>query len=184
MRCFISIELPENVQNAIFNSFNQLRKSKTCVGNFVPRKNIHLSLRFFSNLSIEQLQKIKIILSRIDFRKFTIETGDVGFFPNSDYPKVLWVGLVSNELSELRERIDIELRKEGFEDDKFDFVSYVTVARLKSVPDKEKFFEKVEEIIPNKMFFIAESFSLVQSNLTKKGSTYKILEDYGMRIRG
>jgi len=183
MRCFVSIEFPENIRAGIFHAFENLKKSGTCSGNFVEKENLHLTLTFLGEISEEEVEKAKKVLGEIDFRKFPLKTNEVGFFPDENYVKVIWVGIESEEVFSLRETIEESLRKEGFKIKELDFVSHLTVARIKSVKHKNKFLEEIKKIKLDEEFFIAEDFSLMKSILKKTGPEYKTLESFGMRIR-
>jgi 2'-5' RNA ligase len=184
MRCFVSIEIPEHIRSEIFHVFDKLKNSGVCSGNFVEKMNLHLTLTFLGELDEEKLESVKNVLSKIDFRKFPVETGDIGFFPNKEFVKVLWVEIVSNEISSLRDEIESKLKKEGFEFKNIDFVPHLTVARIKSIKDKKNFHSIVDEFHLPKMFFVAEDFVLMKTILKKNSIEYKFIEKYGMRIRG
>ena len=183
MRCFVSMKLPDNVRAHIFHSFEKLRNSKICFGNFVRKDNLHLTLKFLGDLSEDQIVQIKKVLEGIEFRQFPVETGRVGFFPNEKYVKVMWVELVGNDFPDLKREIDGKLSALGFNEKEKDFTSHITVARVKSIKDKDAFFEKVREVHPKKMFFIADNFTLMKSLLKKKGPEHKVLESFQMRMR-
>ncbi len=183
MRCFVSIELPDNVKADIFHYFEKINNPEICSGNFVEKDNLHLTLRFFGDISEEKIEEIKKALSKIEIQKFPVETGKIGFFPNEDFVKVMWVELVSDHFSELKKEIDSVLGKIGFGSDETEFVPHLTVARIKGIKDKEKFFWHTENPPLKKLFFIAEEFSLVKSILKKTGPEYKLIENFGMRRR-
>ena len=183
MRCFISIELPDNVKSQIFHAFEKLEHSKVCQGNFVKRDNLHLTLKFLDKVPSEKVELIKEELKKIDFRQFPVETGEVGFFPSEKFIKVLWIRLVSPDFEDLKKQIDNSLIKLGFNEKEREFSSHVTIARINKIRDKESFFDKVKELAPKKMFFIANEFSLIKSVLKKNGPEYKILKNYPMRLR-
>ncbi len=183
MRCFVSIEFPEHVRSEIFHCFEKVKESGFCSGNFVGKDNLHLTLTFLGELDEDRLEIAKKVLAKIDFRKFPIETGGVGFFPSEDYIKTMWVEVVSPEIISLREEIERSLRKEGFEFKDMEFVPHLTVARIKSIRDKDRFKDVLGEIRLPKLFFIAEDFALMKSHLMKSGPEYKVLDRFGMRIR-
>lgn len=183
MRCFVSIEFPEHVRTEIFHSFEKLKNSGCSSGSFVSRDNLHLTLSFLGEITGEQVKKAEGILSKIDFRKFPIETGDVGFFPDRDYVKVIWVEIISKEIAPLRNEIQRALSDAGFSFKEMDFIPHLTVARINSVKDKKLFMNIVEQHKPKKMLFIAEDFALMKSNLKKTGPDYKIIKKFGMRRR-
>ncbi len=183
MRCFISIELPENVRSQIFHSFEKLKNSKLGFGNFVDKNNLHLTLKFLGDLSEDKIELVKKALSEVEFRQFSVETGELGFFPNEKFIKILWLDLISPEFEFLKKSIDDKLQKLGFNEKEKDFVAHLTLTRIKKIDNKEAFLEKVQEIAPKKMFFVANQFSLMKSILKKNGPEYKILAEFPMRMR-
>lgn len=184
MRTFIALEFPENVRAEIFHAFEGLKKSGSCYGNFVEKENLHMTLSFLGEISEEKSEAIKKILSEIDFQKFPIEIGKVGFFPNEHHIKVIWLEVVSSEIANLKKEIEMQLSKEGFSFTDSEFIPHLTVARIKGIKAKSKFFEEIEKIKVPKIFFIAEDFAFMKSILKGKSPEYKVIEKYGMRIRG
>ncbi len=184
MRAFVSIELPENIRSNIFKSFRGLKKSGFLFGNFTRKENLHLTLKFLGNLSKHQIEKVEKALSSINFRKFPVETGEVGFFPDEKKPRILWIKLVANDIEELKSILEEKLEEAGIPKDERDFSSHVTIARIKKIKNRAGFFQKLKEVTPSKMFFIAEQFSLVKSVLTPKGPRYSVLRDFNLLYRG
>lgn len=183
MKCFVSIELPENVKSQIFHAFEKLENSKVCYGKFVKKDNLHLTLKFLRDVSADKLDKLKAELKKIEFRQFPVETGEVGFFPNDKFIKIIWLALNASDFSFLKKEIDEVLSKLGFNENEKEFSSHITLARINKIKDKKLFFEKVKELAPKKMFFIVDQFSLLKSVLKKEGPEYKILETIPMRLR-
>lgn len=183
MRCFVSIEFPEHIRSEIFHLFDKLKNSSSCSGNFVEKESLHLTLTFLGEIDEERLETAKKALSKIDFRRFPVETGNIGFFPNKEFVKVLWVDILSDKISSLREEIENVLKKEGFDFKNLDFVPHLTVARIKNIRNKKLFHQILDDFRLPKMLFIAEDFAIMKSVLKKSGPEYKIVEKYGMRIR-
>lgn len=183
MRCFISIELPENVKAHIFHSFEKLKNSKLCQGNFTKKNNLQLTLKFFSKLSEDQIKQIKKVLEKIDFRQFPIETGKIGFFPNEKFVKSIWIELIASDFQFLKEELDRELSKIGFKEEEKKFIPRITVAKIRGMKNKQAFLDKVQEVSPKKMFFIADQIFFIKSILKKRGPEPKILSSFPMRRR-
>lgn len=184
MRCFISIEFPEHVRSKIFHAFEDLNKSGYCSGSFVGKDNLHLTLSFLGDISEEKAERVRNLLKKINFRKFSIETGDIGFFPSESHINTIWVSVISKEISVLKKEIEKILEGEGISLDERDFIPHLTVARIKNIKDKQNFLDYVSGLKLQKMLFVAEDFALMKSILKKDGPEYKIIERYGMRIRG
>lgn len=184
MRCFIAIEFPEHVRAEIFHAFEDLNKSGYCSGSFTGKENLHLTLCFLGDISEEDSEKVKTALKKINFQKFSVETGEIGFFPSESHINTLWVGVNSNKLAILKKEIEEVLSEEGISADKKDFIPHLTVARMKNIKDRKKFLDYVSGIKLQKMLFVAEDFAFMKSVLKDKVPEYKIIERYGMRIRG
>lgn len=146
MRAFISIEIPEQIRKEISKEFEKLEKSGFIAGNFVNKKDIHLTLKFLGDISEELADKIKKSLLELDFAKFDVQTGEIGFFPSDKYVRVIWVGLIADELKKLRDEIDKKLREIGVNSDEKEFSSHITVARVKQIKEKDSFLKKIKEL--------------------------------------
>jgi 2'-5' RNA ligase len=73
-----------------------------------------------------------------DARPFEIGFKGSGAFPNLNYIKVLWVGLVNSDpLSGISRFLDDEMATLGFKRDGRDFSPHVTIGRLKGSQGKE-----------------------------------------------
>lgn len=181
MRTFISIELPERIRKEIFKEFEKLRGSGFVSGNFVKKENLHLTLKFLGELSEEEISKIKEKLLEVEFSKLNLCTGEIGFFPSENYVRVLWVDLISEKTKYLKDILEEKLLEIGINKDSRPFSSHLTVVRIKTVKDKEKFLEKLKELKVKKLNFEIDKISLVKSELTKKGPVYKILEEFTLK---
>ena len=178
MRAFISIELPERIRKEIFKEFEKMKNSGLVSGNFVKKENLHLTLKFFGNISEEEIEKIKSKISELSFSKFELFTDGVGVFPSEKYVKILWTKLISNKLKFIKDIIEEKLFEIGINKETREFSSHVTVARVKNVTDRTKFLEKVKTMQIKKMSFEVEKISLLKSELTRNGPIYKVLEEF------
>lgn len=176
MRAFISVELPEDIKEILFNIQKEL--SKDCVkAKWVAKKNLHLTLKFFPEISEKKLEKIKEVLSGIKFEPFEVVLEGIGFFPSKSYIRVLWVGLQNPEkLINLQGDIELKLNKIYPKDERFSV--HLTLGRIKFIKDREKFLELVKSIkVPQHKFKI-DKLTLMKSTLTKDGPKYSVIEKY------
>jgi len=181
MRVFVSIELPEEVKREVLKSSELLEKSGLVSGNFVIKDNYHLTLKFLGNLDEDKVNEIEERLSEIDFPSFAASTGEIGFFPSEKYVKVIWVGLNSDKILELKKIIDDKLNGIGVQLDGKDFSSHVTLARIKGVKNRDEFLKKLKEIKMKSMEFKVNKISLIKSELMKSGPVYKILKEFKLK---
>ena len=178
MRCFIAIELPEHLKSKIFHKAETLEKEGLFNGKITEKENLHLTLKFFGDVTEEEIQEIKGKLSKLDFRKMNVKLGKTGFFDDENHIRILWVELISHGIEPLRKKISESTLK--FKEDT-DFNSHITFARIKKVLAKNKLLENLKKIIFHEPEFEVSEFVLMKSELLKSGPRYKILEKFGLK---
>lgn len=174
MRTFIAIELPEEIKSEIFHNFEKLEETGL-VGRFTEKNQIHLTLKFIGDISEEKIEEIKEKLSGINSKKFNAKLGEVGFFPDKDHIKVVWIGLISEEISKLHKLIDENLNELGIQKEDKEFTSHITIARVEKIKNKSLFMEKLKSIHVKKLEFSVKDFSFMKSEFKGKGHIYKTL---------
>lgn len=176
MRAFIAIPLPKEVKDNLNDIQKQIGSDLAKI-NWVAKKNLHLTLKFFSYISEGEVKKVIGILKSIKIKPFEVELGEMGYFPDADYVRVMWISLEpAKDVFNLQGEIDSKL-SELFERDKM-FKVHLTLGRVKFVKNKEKFLKKLKEIKVPKLKFKIKGFELIQSILTKDGPKYKVLEKF------
>ena len=172
MRCFISINFPDAFKE-------EIKKIQNILPDFIKNKtnpeNLHLTLKFLGEISNEKFKLISEKLKEINFKRFFLNSGEIGLFDNND-KGVVWISLKNSE--ELQKKIDDSL-KEIFPTEKR-FMSHLTIARTKEIKDKKEFLEFLKTIKLNSFKFEVKEFYLMESKLTTQGSIYKIVEKYAL----
>ena len=67
---------------------------------------------------------------------------------------------------------------DGLFDKEFRFMGHITIARVKKVNNKDKFFEFLKKIKAKEVEFNVTSFKLMKSELFPKGPEYKVIEEF------
>lgn len=175
MRCFLAIELSEEAKAEI----TRIQKLIPEQGiKFVEKENLHLTLKFFGEIDDYKVSKINKTLKEFKFEKINCELGSVGFFPSSNYIRVVWIALEpAGKLKEMQEKIEDLLAEQSFKEEKR-FESHVTLARVKFIKNKEEFIKKIKEAKVKEIEFQVDSFSLRKSTLTKKGPIYETIKEF------
>ena len=204
MRCFIAIDLPEDIKNFIGHLID-LNYSIEGV-NLVKKSNLHITLKFLGEVNSDILSSITESISNLanNFSPFILKISYPGVFPDKINPRVIWIGLeFSEELKELTLKIDEEMHKRGFEREQREFKAHITVARVKNPRNGRYVFEKIlksfkeknlstnllkndtlsdfSNIVFEKAFipqFKVKEFVLMKSILTPKGSIYEVLKKF------
>ncbi|HPD81476.1 MAG TPA: RNA 2',3'-cyclic phosphodiesterase [Candidatus Pacearchaeota archaeon] len=170
MRVFISIKLPTKILMKVKEIQEKLPEF---TGKKTEIKNLHLTLKFFGEISFEKMEEIKEKLKEINFEKFEARIGKIGFF---DKPKSGIVWLEINNCTLLQKEVD-KILKDTFDEEKR-FMGHLTIARVKKIKDKKIFFDKLNQINSPHIFFIVDRFYLMQSKLKKEGPEYLALNEY------
>lgn len=170
MRAFIAIKLPTKILMKIKNIQENLPSFS---GKKTELKNLHLTLKFLGEISSESIEEVKLKLRKINFNKFESEIKEVGLFDN---PKkgIVWLGITNCE--SIQKEIDRSLG--GVYKKENRFMGHLTIARTRDILDKKNFNEILKKIKIPEMFFITDKFYLMESNLRKEGSEYKVIEEY------
>ena len=170
MRCFISIDIPEEIKFGIKKIQDELPEF---FGKKTEQENLHLTLKFLGEIKEDKINKVKEKLKEIKFNKFEAEIDSMGVF-SEKFVKIIWLHL--SNCDELQNEIDNKL-KDLFDKEKR-FMSHLTIARVKSLKNKEDFLKQVKKMEIPKMKFIINNFKLKKSTLTEKGPIYETLESF------
>ena len=174
IRCFIAIEIPEEIKNKIEPVTKEIAKLKGIKA--VSLDNMHITVKFLGYITEEKLKRVKEKLRKVQFPSFSIEVEGIGVFPNEKQPRVLWIDCQSEELHKLAHEIN-EVLAEEFPSE--EFTAHLTIARIKEKPDKEKIQEFLNKYKEEKYgTFVCKEFELKKSILEKQGPVYTTLEKY------
>jgi len=174
MRLFIAIDF-----NELKGEFTELQnKIDISLAMLKPVSTFHLTLKFLGKVSIENAEKVKKKLKNIKFKHFSLTLDKIGVFPSENYIRVIWVGTKDNEdIIKLQEKIELELKEFSFKKD-FKFHPHITLARVKSVNNKEEFNKKLKDLRIEEKTIEVNNFKLVKSTLTPKGPVYEDLKEF------
>jgi 2'-5' RNA ligase len=182
IRCFLAIEIDPNLKISINNIINEFKKTNANIKYVVP-ENMHLTLKFFGNVSEDMLPKLENVINNVlkNFTEFKLKIEGLGTFPNSNNIKVIWVGIDDNsDLKLLKEKLDVEFTKLGFKKER-DYKSHLTIGRMKNSKNKKAVQNTLKE---NNEVFIGEllvnKIFLKKSTLTPKGSIYEDIHIFSL----
>ncbi len=133
-RSFIAVDIPAGVQEALGQVEDKLRERLPDTPiRWVEPEKIHLTLKFLGDVSRENLDMVKKILSSEVAKRQAMEIGigGMGAFPKMRHPRVVWVGVEApEELHALRRGIEDGVARLGYEYDKYDFTPHLTLGRV------------------------------------------------------
>lgn len=183
MRCFIAIELSQEIKQALGQIEEELQKKIRGV-KWVKPDNIHLTLKFLGNIEKETVEDIKKILDEVSSgaQPFKIRLSAAGAFPSPSRPRVIWVGIDEGktESTELADRIDEEVEYLGIEKESRAFHPHLTLARLKFLKEKDAVKNAFASLKVPQAEMSATKITLFQSTLTGEGPIYTAIHTVGL----
>jgi len=109
---------------------------------------------------------------------FQLKVKNLGVFPNLRRVQVVWVGINGevDKLSQLQQRIELNLVPLGFASESRPFVPHLTLARLReraSPDERQKFGQLITDTKLEAVYTIkVDSINLMRSQLTREGAIY------------
>ncbi|MCS7095386.1 MAG: RNA 2',3'-cyclic phosphodiesterase [Thaumarchaeota archaeon] len=174
IRCFVAVDVfaPE-ITRAIASIGRELVESGLLAKQVDP-ESFHVTLQFLGEQPKEVVERLKVELSGIRFRPFTVRLSGLGYFPGGGRINVVWVGVQdpSGEMRNLQRAVVERTSKLGLKPDK-EFSPHITILRVKGVRNKPKVLEVVER--HSKIEFgevVVDRFKLKRSDLRQEGPRY------------
>jgi len=169
MRVFIGIRIKpdERIKKIL------LRLKKEEGIKVVEEENTHINLKFLGEISEKQAVEIENVLKEIKTKPFNVTLRSIGFFPNEEFIRVIFIKVESKELMRINKFIEDRLYEKGFMRERKKFAPHLTLARVKKKMSKRLINELKEEEL-NSIFKIKE-INLIKSTLTKEKPVYKTI---------
>jgi len=184
IRLFVALNIPQSIKEEI------IRLRNTIISNSLDYKwetpdKLHLTIKFIGEVEENLVEKIQDELTFInEYKEFNCTFTKFGFFYSGKEPKILWLGLnINEEIFSLVERLNEGLVKFGIEKEKKRFKPHLTLMRVRKNLDKN-FINSFENCKLPYTEFLADSISLIKSELLSGGSKYKEIKKYKLHTMG
>jgi RNA 2',3'-cyclic 3'-phosphodiesterase len=179
LRTFIAIKiLPEKFLSEVIQELKSKLNNEPV--KWVADENLHLTMKFLGDTTVQQVHEIKNILHDIaaSHFSFTINLRGVSYFKSKGIPRVLFINAEDEgELSSLAQEIDAGLANIGFLKESRPFKAHFTLARIKLLKNRKIFYETAEKF--QDTFFQSDDVKEIifyQSHLIPSGPEYRILD--------
>ncbi|MEW6571635.1 MAG: RNA 2',3'-cyclic phosphodiesterase [Nitrospirota bacterium] len=180
IRCFIAIEITEEIKNDLGQLIDILMKFDADVKWVVP-ENLHITLKFLGNTPPALVPRIRESLERLltSYKPFYIRICGTGVFPSKKKPRVIWVGVMNlDSLNKLKKDMEESMALLGYQKEDREFNPHLTLGRVRSprgilniLGELDRFKEKDFGTI------YVESIKLMRSELRHGGAQYSCLYD-------
>ena len=183
IRAFLALDPPEEILREIGRIQDRLRKLIHGDLRWVRPEGIHLTLKFFGDISENAVVNISAVAGQAAAAvgPFELAIGGTGVFPDPSRPRVVWLGM-NGEVARLvtfQQGLERALWEIGFPPEERPFRPHLTLGRIKSPKGLTGLAEALEkEKTVTAGMFTASGLSLFQSDLTPRGAVYTRLAGY------
>ncbi|WP_138007925.1 RNA 2',3'-cyclic phosphodiesterase [Halalkalirubrum salinum] len=179
MRCFVAIDLPETLADAIGDAQERFRDAAGL--RFVDPSQAHITLKFLGDVDPDQtaaiMNAIETAVAAAGVGPFRCTLGGFGAFPSPEYITVVWAGVHegAERVSALQEPIERELVAVGFDPEQHEFTPHVTLARMDDARGKDRVQRELAADASIGGFEVSE-VRLKESVLGEDGPTYRTID--------
>lgn len=132
-RTFVALLLDETVRDNVAAEIERLRPLSRAVA-WVPRQNLHLTLRFLGEQPESALEEVRGALTEAAARStpFDLNLHGLGAFPGLERPRILWIGVAEGgaEARALQDRLDGALERRGHPREARPWHAHLTIGRV------------------------------------------------------
>lgn len=174
MRLFVGVDLPWELRERLADLCSSLPGAR-----FVPRENLHLTLRFIGEVTPNRAEEIDLALGALRGKRFPLSVTGIGTHDKAGRPVALWVGVERNAaLEHLQSKIETALQRAGQPAEKRRFLPHITLARLDIAAEaKLGFYVQTHNLFRAGPFAIGH-ITLFSSLLGKEASVYAAEVEY------
>ncbi len=155
---------------------------KFCSISWARPEQIHVTLKFFGDTPGSRIPDIETAVKRAlsGYQPFTIQLKNVRMFGSRYKPQVIWIGMEDGGiLKKMFYSVRENLEKAGFVGDRQNFVPHLTMGRIKTIDNLQKF----QSVLADFADYEAETltvkeFALYESILRPEGALHILLKKF------
>ena len=174
MRLFTAIDIPPEIAEGLVRRQNGLPGAR-----WRPAETLHVTLKFFGDITPTAAEDLDIELSGIVQAPFELELSGVGLFGEGQDIHAVWAGVAASEsLSVLAARCAAAARRAGLKTEQRAYRPHVTLAYLKRAdPGRVAGWIQEHNLLRSPPFRVT-GFGLYSSWPTGEGSRYELERYY------
>lgn len=180
-RLFIALRLPTQILDVLADLQTDLKKAlPPQTLKWTKPESIHLTLKFLGDVPKDQIDNLPLALDELVLgqRAFKLGIEGLGCFPDTQHPRVLWVGIggEAKMLKQLQKRVERSIAPLGYPAEKRAFTPHLTLARAHRRAYRDDLAEVGQYVQEADIGWLAEwqvkSVSLMRSQLNPHGAIY------------
>lgn len=184
IRSFIALNLTADIHRQLDEIIQSLKQQTTIV-RWVPSQNIHLTLKFLGDVSLANIETLQRVLAGEAARHapFTFTVSGFGAFPNTRWPRVLWVGVQAPAaLTAAQHGIEAETQRLGYTGEERPFSPHLTLGRVSNNASPQEARRLSDALTQVKIGELGQvmvkSIVLYRSDLNSGGAAYTPLASF------
>ena len=135
IRAFIAIDIPADIKSKIIELSKGLNSSGIKP---VGPEQLHITLFFLGYVDAEQIASVKLALSKMQVRSFSVDLNGIGTFDPRN-PRIVFINIAkgSEELKKIYADLSGDISALRIRMDERAFAPHITIARLKRSAGEE-----------------------------------------------
>jgi RNA 2',3'-cyclic 3'-phosphodiesterase len=189
VRLFIAILVPEEVKAEIKATQSAMREvARHASIRWTSREQFHLTLKFLGDVQRDIVPALTVALQSAcaAYRRLELSATGVGFFPDANRPRVLWIGVTdsSNQLTELQRAVESTTSKFVAEQQRQEhFHGHITLARIKEA--RRGFTQALAKLAAEHSATVFGTWQVAQvilfrSELSPEGAKHTVLANFAL----
>ena len=177
MRCFIAIEAPSDIREALGRVQGKLRPAGADV-KWADPDGIHLTVKFLGDVEDTDVPKVCDVMSAcaLAARPLDLEVAGLGTFPPRGAPRVVWAGVRGDvePLAKLVMGLEQAVADAvGIAPERRPYHAHLTLGRVRSTRGAARLVEAIASAGAVELgSFAADELVLFMSELTREGAVY------------
>ncbi len=174
IRLFAAIAIPEEIGQGLAQRQQGLPGAK-----WRPLASLHLTLRFFGELSEDRADDLDVELTRVRGQPFALALSGAGAFASGSDVRAVWAGVrESGDLTQLAGRCERAARRLGLPAEKRPYRPHVTLAYLAGAdPARVASWVQGHNLLASPAFQVS-AFGVYSSWRTSDGAHYRLECNY------
>ena len=181
-RLFIAVAIPPEVRSVLTTLQEDMRdKTPDKAIRWVNPDGIHLTLKFLGDVPLTKRSTLEQALTTAaaDIAPFDLSTKAPGCFPNTNRPRVVWLGIGGDTeiLRHLWQSVETHVAPLGFPTENRPFSPHLTLGRVRREANRTSVAQVGETVVqtrpPTASHWHVDSVHLVRSTLLPSGAEYQ-----------